>query len=330
MRKGWMLMGCSALSYSTMLSAHVNYSLNDHWSLIGDFVFMRRSEVTPHSLVKDTHLPQCSSVCPDYTVISNKDLVNDFDFEPGYRVGLTYMDTPRSSYEINYLYLAPWEAEKTAHGDRSLYFFSDADYDHDFVHADRAVARYSSHYWDVEFNYWRHFTPRRVDYFSFSGIAGLRYFHLNEAFALTMSTSANQSSYNIHTENSIIGVQLGVDLQVNPMPWFSWEIFAKAGGMANHTEQRQFLGDFNNQVELRDSERTKRAIGIFTDVAAQIAFRFKKHYSFHAGYQFLFFSGLALAPGQISKKTNSDAGKKDQTQGTAIIHGLFAGIGFTF
>ena len=330
MRKAWILTTLSALSCTTMLSAHVDYSLNDHWSLLADFVFMRRSKVPPHSLVKDTNKTPCRSACPDYTVIDDGDLVNDFDFEPGYRVGLTYMDTPKSSYEINYLYLTPWEGKKTAHGNQSLYFFSNADYTQDFVNADKAEVEYTSHYWDVEFNYWRHFTPRRVDYFSVSGIAGLRYFHLNESFSLNMITPPDESSYDIHTKNSIIGVQLGVDFQMNPMHWFSWEIFAKAGGMANHTEQKQFLGDVNNTVELRDSKRTKRTVGVFTDVAAQMVFRFKQHYNFHAGYQCLFFSGLALAPGQISKKTGSNAGKKDHTNGTAIIHGLFLGFGFTF
>ena len=330
MRNAWILMGLASFCGSTMLSAHIDDSLNDHWSLLGDFVFMRRSQVPNHSLVKNKNLFQCPNTCPDFTVIDNSDLVNDFDFEPGYRVGLTYMDTIKSSYEINYLYLTPWEAEKKAHGNQSLYFFSNKDYDKDFVNADEAIAKYTSHYWDVEFNYWRHFTPRRIDYFSLSGIAGLRYFHLYESFSLVMITPPDKSSYDIHTKNSIIGVQLGVDFQMNPMRWFSWEIFGKAGMMGNHTEQKTFLGDMNNQVELRDSKRTKRAFGVFTDVAAQMVFRFKSHYNFHAGYQCLFFSGLALAPGQISKKTNSSAGKEDHTNGTAIIHGLFAGFTFTF
>jgi hypothetical protein len=126
------------------------------------------------------------------------------------------------------------------------------------------------------------------------------------------------------------GAQVGVDVQWNPMRWFGWEFFAKVGWMANYTKQNQFLGDDNNQIKLRDSSSKKWGNGVFTDVAAQFAFNIKNHFNVHAGYQFLFISGLALAPGQISKRTGSNAGKKDHVNGTAIIHGLFAGVAFTF
>jgi hypothetical protein len=264
-------------------------------------------------------------------VIDNKDLVQRFDFEPGFRLGLTFMPSVKNYIEANFLYLQPWSAHKTRHGDASLSFpFRHSDYSEDFTDADEAHAHYGSHFWDAELNYWRNFTPRCADYFALSGIAGLRYFHLNEHFRLRMVKPPDISSYSIHTRNRLYGAQAGLDFQMNPTRWLSWEIFAKVGLFGNRTEQMQYLGDLDNTVTLRDSKRKETQWGFFTDVAAQVGFRFLNHFYLHGGYQALFFTGLSLAPEQVSRHVNEDAGKKDRTHGNALIHGLFAGLTLAF
>jgi hypothetical protein len=327
----WIALGVASIGAFGILPLEAKSGLNDHFSVYGEFVYMRRADIHNHSLVRDSNKRQCAGRCPDYTVISSGDLVNDFDFEPGYRVGAAWMINAKNSIEGNFLYLQPWSGDKSAHGDASLSFpFSNADYSFDFTDADKAHAKYWSHFWDAELNYWRHFNPRRVNFFSLSGIAGLRYFWLDEKFTLAMIQSPDRSTYHTHTENRMYGAQLGLDFQMNPTRWLSWEIFAKAGAFGNVTEQKQFLGDFDNTVVLRDSERDKTELGIFTDVAAQVDFRFWEHFNIHGGYQALFFSGLALAPEQVSKRVGENAGKKDRTNGNAIIHGLFVGLGVSF
>lgn len=308
-----------------------NYSLNHHWNLLGDFVFMRRSEIHNHKLVKDSNKFQCPNQCPNFTVMNTKNLVNDFDFEPGYRLALTYTPDPQMSFEANYLWLSQWEGEKRVHGNQSLSFpFKDSSFTQDFSNASEATGVYKSDFWDVELNYWRHFTPRRIDYFSLSGIAGLRYFHLNESFRLTMETPPDKSSYHIRSYNKMFGLQAGLDFQMNPTRWLSWEAFAKVGGMLNHTNVTSVLRDMDDQVKLRDFEKQEREVGVFADVAAQFTIYCAKWLSLNAGYEVLFFSGLALAPEQISKNTKPHSGKKDYTHGTAIIHGLYTGLTFSF
>ena len=316
---------------TTCYAADKHSYLNDHWSLLGDFVYMGRSDVSNHSLVKDSNKTRCHHGCPNHIVIDNEDLVHNFNFVPGYRVGLTYTPDVKDSFEGNFLYLQPWHGEKHVTGEQSLSFpFSNSTYSQDFTGASEARARYDSHFWDLEFNYWRHCNPRRVDYFSLSGIAGMRYFHLDEKLKLSMTKPPDTSTYNIHTHNRMLGIQLGFDFQMNPTHWLSWELFAKAGFFANHTEKSQFLGDLNNTVELRDSERQKRQVGWYTDVAAQVAFQCFRHLNLHAGYQFLFFTGLATAPAQVNHGVKKDSGKKDQTHGNAIIQGLFVGLLWSF
>jgi hypothetical protein len=326
----WIWMSLTSICGGTPLIADY-YHLNNHWELLGDFVFMRRSEVHNKRLVKDANKPQCAGQCPDFTVISNGNLVNDFDFEPGYRVGLNYIADPGNGFEMNFLYIQPWHGDKKVEGNHSLSFpFSHSNFTHDFHNASVAQAEYESHFWDLEFNYWRYFTPRRVDYFSFSGLAGLRYVHWDEEFELKMFNPPDRSSYDIHTENRIFGVQLGLDLQCNPMRWLSWEFFVKVGGMVNHCEQKTFLGDLDNTVELHDFDKQKREVGIFTDVAAEFAIHCSRHFNIHAGYQCMFFSGLALAPEQISKGATKHAGDRVYDDGYAVIHGLYVGAIFAF
>ncbi len=313
------------------LLAHDNYSWNNHWELLGDFVFMRRSDIHHKSLVKDKKKKQNSCDCPDHTVIDTGDLVNDFDFEPGYRVGLTYIVDPRMGFEWNFLYLQPWHGNKKVHGNESLNFpFSHADYTTDFHNADQAQAEYESHFWDLEFNYWCYFTPRRVDYFSLSGLIGLRYFHWDEKFGLKMLRPPDRSSYDVHTQNRIFGAQVGLDFQMNPVHWLSWEFFAKVGGMADASEQRTFLGDLDNDVTLHHFKKQTRQVGIYTDVAAEFAIHCNRHLDFRAGYQMMFFSGLTLAPEQISYRTSKRAGDRVYDDGNAIIHGLFVGMTIAF
>lgn len=316
--------GCIALNAD-------NYRLNNHLELLGDFVYMRRSEIHSKSLVKDANKFQCPGQCPDFTVIETNDLVNDFEFEPGYRVGLTCMVNARHGFEGNFLYIQPWDGDKKVKGDHSLSFpFSEATFTDDFHDASVAQAKYTSHFWDAELNYWRYFTPRRVDYFSLSGIAGLRYFHWNESFKLKMFHPPTHGEYKVRTKNKIYGAQLGLDFQMNPTRWLSWEIFAKVGGMFDRSEQKTFLADLNNTVKLHDFKKHHTEVGIFTDVAAEFALHWGRHLNFHAGYQAMFFSGLTLAPEQISKKTTKHAGDRVYDNGKAVIHGLFAGIILAF
>lgn len=320
----------SLLGGSAPLAAE-HYKVNHHWDVLGDFVFMRRSKVHNHTLVKDDDKHQSPNPCSDFSVLNTKDLVNDFDFEPGYRVGLTYTPNSRTSLEGNFLWLSEWEGEKKVHGDESLSFpFKDSDYAEDFIDASEAIGKYKNNFWDAELNFWHHFAPRRANYFALSGITGLRYFHWNETFELTMVKPPDRSSYFAHTSNKIYGLQIGLDFQMNPTRWLSWEMFAKVGAMLDQTEAKTLLRDQDNEIELRDFEKKKWQWGEFADIAAQFAIYATRWLNFHAGYEVLFFSGLALAPEQLSKKTGTHSGKKDYTHGAAIIHGLYSGLTFSF
>ncbi|MBS0620398.1 MAG: hypothetical protein JSS61_02945 [Verrucomicrobia bacterium] len=261
--------------------------------------------------------------------MSSKNLLQKMDWEPGYRVSALATPKEHFSLEAVFFYLQPWVGEKHVNGDAKLRLgFVPADYTEDYRDASLAKGRYHSQFWDAEFNYWRNYSPRLADYFAFSLIFGARYFHLNESLKLKFVRPPDSSDYKIHTYNHIYALQVGFDLQINPVDWLTWDIVAKVGPLATCGKQRTHLRDENNTVTLRHYEREKWQSGIFTDVSASMGFQIKDILNLHVGYEMLFLSGIALPPNQVFKE--ADAGKKVEVNGTAIIHGVFAGATLSF
>ncbi len=327
------------LAFSEPLMAAHDVNLNDHWNLLGDFVYMRRQYSNAKNLVNETNKVRICGKCSDFSVLRTNDLINDEEFNPGFRVALTYRNNPKMSLEGNFLWVAPWSADKEVHakptvagGKKDFLFFGfkDPDYDGDYTKASEAKVKYDTQFWTAEANYWRHWTPRHVDYFSLSGILGLRYFHFNEGLNISYFRPPDRSHYIIHTKSDAFGIQGGLDFQVNPTRTFSWEIFAKFGFMMDHEQQKQLLRDINDTVTLRNLKRQKWQDGCFADVAAWFAFQFKDHINLHGGYEMIYLSSICAAEDQMSRRLTSGAGKEIDTDGTAIIHGLFAGMIISF
>jgi hypothetical protein len=187
-----------------------------------------------------------------------------------------------------------------------------------------------SRFWDAEVNYWRHFSPRYTDFFSLSGIMGLRYFHLNESFNVSFFRPPDTSDYSTHTENDVFGFQIGLNLQMAPTSRLSWDLTAKIGATVNRAKQRNLLQDLNNTVVLHRFNRQRWQRGLFADMLAQVGYQFKRPFSLHTGYELLILSGLALAPEQITNQTGPNAGKGIDTHGFVFIQGFWLGATFNF
>jgi len=203
-------------------------------------------------------------------------------------------------------------------------------------------------------NYWRHFTPRRGDYFSVSGIIGFRYMQLNEKFNLAFYKGDDVSHYRIRTWDHLYCAQFGLDLMVNPTVCIAWEFVAKVGPVLNHSEQRTFLGDNNDTTVLRDFRKKKFNAALFADVEGILTFQWTANVNLHAGYKVIYLNGVVLAPEQIDKETSSSdhpeerehdeeemcpvpvtepsfhTRKRVHDGGVIYIHGLTAGINFGF
>lgn len=321
------LLGCLCGSSALLEASEQDEKQLSYWGAYVDFLYMKRTELHEKGIVINSVNPQD----PDKVAINSKDLLHGFEFEPGYRVGMFYNPSVHSGFEGSLFSMCAWEGRKGAHsvGSLSVPFESDS-YDVDFTDANRARARYHSRLWGAELNYWRHAGSRGEKLFGLSGIFGFRFFHWDEGFSLAMTNSHDTSHYIIHTENRVLGLQVGFDFRMNLRRNVHFDLLAKAGAMANSAEQDQFLGDFNDLLAVRSSQKQKWQAGVFTDVAAQLALQPLHWFSLRVGYEMLFLNGLALAPEQVSFSVGPTAGKRVNTQGHAIGHGLFAGLVLEF
>lgn len=329
---------------ATLFADQDDWSLNNHFSLTGEFVYMRRQVTHDHEIVRDSNKTIC--MCPNFRVLGTEKLVQKFGFEPGYRVGAAFMKDQNSTLEATYLFISEWHADKDIHGSNSLNFpFDNSNYTHDFKNASTAVGKYDSRFYNVEINYWRHVTPRRANYFSISWILGARYINLRERFGLAYTRGTNTSDYDINTKNQLWGGQAGGNVQINPIRKLSWDITMKIAGFYNFMTESTFLGDLNNTVVLRNFKAHKGSGTFLSDIAASLTYQCFKHLNVHIGYQFMYLSGLALAPEQMQKRTveehHHDDGDNDRDDrkrmeqhlyddGDIIIQGVFVGLTLSF
>ena len=322
--------GISILGITSTAYAHDDYSLNSHVLLTGEFVYMRRSRIHDHSIVTDPtkhrHCPDC-----DFSILDTENVMQSMDYEPGYKVTLTVMPTRRWSLELNYLWLEEFSGEKKRHHTSNLTFpFDRTTYTKDYHLADKVKAKYESRFWDAEVNFWYHMTPRRVDYFSVSPIAGLRYVNLKEHFDLIFLKGSHKSNYDIHTTNHLGGVQLGLNIEVNPTWHWTWEVSLKGGVLWDYSMHNVFLGDNNNTTTLRKFYGHKHHVDYLADALATLGYQLNSFLNIHVGYQMIYIYGLALAPEQLSKGVASTSGESVYTKGEIILYGLIAGLSIGF
>lgn len=390
-----------ALGLTCLAHANDNWSLNNHITFFGDFVYMKRATLdNGHNLAnEDCPCPPTPSppppsppspppcppcipcapcpvppgpsapppppvcpcpVCPicpvppppsppsppppppcpaPKEVFDSKDVMKKFDYEPGYRVGINIMPTRGQSIELSYMTVQEWEGKARRSGGFNddlcecctLSFpFCDLNCFHDFKQAECVEGIYKSNFHTWELNYWDHFTPRRCDYFSISGIIGLRYIFLGEQFDLAFTRDPNTSNYDAKTRNRLLGGQLGLNLQINPTCVWSWDFTLKGGILDNHASQNTSLRDFNNTVPICCFRKGKDHLAYLGAGSAALSAQLHNHLIVRGGYEALYISGVALAPDQLNKQITVHCCKKINVKGNALLHGAFIGVAISF
>lgn len=329
---------CTALlcATTTAWAQTDDWSTNNYIAVQGQYVYMDRNKLGHHELVERVANGK------EKDVLSAKELLNDFEFTPGYRVSLGYMPTGKVTCELVYMDLRRWEAHSHVKGSNNLRFpFKSSKFTVDFTDAFEAKGVYKSHYQEAEFNFWNHLTPRHGEYFTGSWLCGFRYMDLKERFGLRFfndkipntslfdPANARESHYNIETKNRMGVLQLGADLQMNPTKHWHWDVFVKTGPLLNYATVKAFLGDLGDTVTVRDFDKTVCKVGFIIEPSVTLTYQFSAHFNIHAGYQLTYVSGLALAGDQFDKGITPDR-EFMNLNGDMIIQGGFAGMGIGF
>lgn len=327
------LIGSSLVLQGTLIANQRNY-LSDHWTVSGDFVYMKIHQASDDQpLVDDPNKVRKCGKCSDYSIFGVDDFNNDY--RPGYSARLQYLPNYWMILEGKFLYLHDSQKSEPIRKSSLYYPFCDVSSTTDYQGAYQARASYHTTFYNAELNYWWNMTPRWVDYFGFSVIGGLRYFNETESLtdcfkhAISGSSSNETSCLKTWTENHIAAIQAGVNLQVNISHYFSWEINLKGGLMENYAKGSGYVKDVDNTVTRSHFRDSKWEFGLFTDLSAAAVFSFAKHFDFHVGYDFLLLSNLATAKDQLPKCAFKPRGGVD-VNSTVTVYGVFGGLGISF
>lgn len=304
-------------------------SQDKHLSVWGEYFSLRRTQGINKNLIYDKKsgtLTTCGTC--DFGHCSVRDLIHDFKFEPGYRVGMGYF-TPNWTAELTYFWVR--DAHATCHrsdpGD--VYFSLDhTDFGNDYEEADFGEARYETGLQNAEANYYGYVTPRKKDYFAVAWLAGVRYVYLSESLNLAFRKSQNTSHYTIDAHNFMYGAQTGGVFQWNPWKWLSWDLTAKVGVAIDFARQHTHLRDDNDSVTRRDYTKHKLGAPFIGDGILKMTVSPLRYWDIYLGYEVLYLAGIACAPDQLVKHRTDD--HIVRTRGYAIYYGWFGGCMFNF
>lgn len=328
-----------------------------------DFVYLEREKIHNRKLVVDDCATEFTYVQPydtDYCcpilldgALYSKDLVEAFGFRPGVAGGVEFMPCRETTYQFSGLYMSEWNAKKEVCSCFCLYFpFENVCYDTAFFDAEQAIGSYSSRYWQAEANYLGHLTYRNANYFAFAALMGLRYINLRESFDLGFRKYLDTANYTVGTQNDLYGVQIGANLQINPMPKLSFEVQAKVGYMVNWGRQQTHIAytyfedeiydyeyDFiypsycispNSCCVLSDFSAKKYTGSWLVDFSALLRYPIFCNLDIHAGYQLIYLTDLVLAPEQVDTRLCPVNETRIYNHGQIFLDGGFIGLGYSF
>lgn len=298
----------------------------NHISLLAELVYLRRTKVTDRCFAEvDPSATSCGLA--EDCKLDSKGLVHAMTFQPGLRASLTIMPDQDYSIEAGFLGFFHWKGKKSAVCNNGLNFPFRPNNTIDYKLASMAEGLYLTDLTTAEFNYWRHVTPQRANYFSVSWVAGLRYVNIDEYFKVTFFKGPRASDYKVWTSNQAGGIQIGGDFEANPYRVLTWGMIAKMGFLANWAEQRSKLRDNNDDLFLRDFHTKGWDFAFLGEAAPFLILYFHPQMFLRLSYEVLFLANVALAPSQTGLV---DSGSGLNHHGNVLYHGAFGGLGIQF
>lgn len=246
---------------------------------------------------------------------------SDFDFRWGQSYVIGYRPNPIVSWEASYYSVQGWSASAVAAEPSQLDLplpLSAGTFD--YFGADAMRLSYRTQLHNIEANGLRSLN----DWFSV--LAGFRYLNLNERFNINSSDSTyGTSDYNVHTNNNLIGGQIGSRLQ---RCWgrLGLSLTGKAGLFGNAIHQRQLIGDLNNTLILRDVRSDGDRFSFVSDLSLLATCRLTENFALRGGYNLILINQVALAPDQLDFSVNSVSGRRLNCSGDVFLHGVNLGL----
>jgi hypothetical protein len=177
-----------------------------------------------------------------------------------------------------------------------------------------------------------------------SYLYGLRFMQLNETFDFqtmgygqfgsdwTTQPQHAVGDYGVVSYNNLLGLQVGADMTFRKCRW-EWGFQSKLGPYLNFANQASTInasivdGGGHDPYSLR-LVKSRNVASMIGEVGVQASYKFRPNLIGRAGYDFMWVTGLALAPEQL--QFIAEPVNRINTNGTVFSHGVKLGMEWTW
>jgi hypothetical protein len=200
---------------------------------------------------------------------------------------------------------------------------------------------------NFEFNMLRNggcITTRRCNTINFEMLAGVRYFKFDEYmryFAFNTAPYPTSLSYDISTENELLGLQLGGRTTYQLKQCWSFNLGTKFGIYENQISHSQRIIDGNGMYGVINTGpyaantynfmSEKEDVSFIGELDMGLSYQFSQCARLNFGYRAMAITGIALVPDQIPFNFADQMEiNRINSNGSLILHGAYAGLEYCF
>ncbi len=300
---------------SAAWNAVCRFSETGGWYVTAGTLWLTRSNGTRSNL--------STKVSTGRSVMNTDDL--DFDPQAGPYVTVGHYIGSATSLEWSFFGFYDWDARTStgrSNNNFNPYWGSHSQRPTDaFQGAVKHEVNYASELFNTELGI------RRWVSNDASVLLGLRFMSINEDldfFSFHDSPGISDGVYSIHTDNNLLGTQIGGELS-RPLfgDWLRIVMEGKAGVFLNFAEQDSHFIDSKAPLFARD-HKSDTGFASLLELAVSLSARLSDHISLRGGYRFVGITGLALAPDQLLDNSDRiNPGQFISTDGSLHLHGPF-------
>jgi hypothetical protein len=167
----------------------------------------------------------------------------------------------------------------------------------------------------------------------FSYLYGLRFMQIEEAFGFHSESLIHgmfsTGDYEVATHNNMLGLQIGADMTFRNCRW-NWGVRSKLGPYVNFSDQVSNINVEAGSVSEFDRRLSESAIkmAFIGEMGFFANYKFRPNVMGRVGYDFMWVTGLALAPEQV--QFTKYPINKVNTNGTTFFQGISLGMEWTW
>src|SRR3972149_5833649 len=107
----------SVISFTTLCAGQNDVAPNDHWTMSGDWIYMKRIHLSNKKLVNDTGASMNQGIDTGGKIdLETKNAIRKFDFEPGFKAALSYRGNQENMIQAVAWIPGDWRGSRSVKG----------------------------------------------------------------------------------------------------------------------------------------------------------------------------------------------------------------------